>query len=102
MSCIALYRLTDDPTGVRNLANDLAFAQTLEDMRYKMMNMLKDEQDPRALGNGAIFDTYKYLGGRAKGYETWLKAQEEKLAEMIKVQAEQAATKKATTKGKKK
>ncbi|MEW6305192.1 MAG: hypothetical protein AB1705_17080, partial [Verrucomicrobiota bacterium] len=75
------------------------FAQTVEDLRYKMMSMLKDEQDPRALGNGAIFDTYKYLGGRAKGYETWLKAQEEKLAEMMKEYQESA---KKTAKVKKK
>jgi hypothetical protein len=37
--------------------------------------MLKEERDPRALGNGAVFDTYKYVSGRAKGYDTWLKAQ---------------------------
>ena len=47
-----------------------------------------DEQAPRAdagafasgagssrLGNGAMFDTYKYVAGRAKGYDTWLKSQ---------------------------
>lgn len=73
-----LYRLKDDPEGVRNLANDLAFKETLDELRQRMMQMLRDEGDPRALGNGAIFDTYKYVGGRQKGYETWLKAQEAK------------------------
>ena len=28
-----------------------------------------------------MFDTYKYVGNRAKGYDTWLKAQEAKYAE---------------------
>jgi arylsulfatase A-like enzyme len=71
----ALYRLTDDPECVRNLAHDPAFAQTMEELRTRMLSMLREEQDPRALGNGAIFDTYKYLAGRAKGYDTWLSAQ---------------------------
>lgn len=90
-----LYDLKRDPEGVNNLANDLTYAATMEELRYKMMSLLKDEQDPRALGNGAIFDTYKYVGGRTKGYETWLKAQEEKLAGMMKTHAEEAARKKA-------
>lgn len=77
-----LYRLKDDPEGARNLANDLAFKETLDELRQRMMRMLRDEGDPRALGNGAIFDTYKYVGGRQKGYETWLKAQEVKLGEI--------------------
>ena len=71
--------------------NDLGYAQTVEELRYKMMRMLKDEQDPRALGNAAIFDTYKYVGGRGKGYETWLKAQEPKLDEAMAAKAEEAA-----------
>jgi hypothetical protein len=48
-----------------------------------MLTVLKNEQDPRALGNGDIFDTYKYLGSRRKGYETWLAAQQEKVAEAL-------------------
>jgi len=73
-----LYDLRNDPAGVKNLANDLAYAGTLEAMRTRMMALLKAEQDPRALGQAAIFDTYQYTGPRNKGYETWLKAQEEK------------------------
>jgi N-sulfoglucosamine sulfohydrolase len=71
----ALYRLKDDPECVRNLAHDLAFAPVMEKMRTRMMQLLREEGDPRALGQGEIFDTYKYLGGRTKGYETWLAAQ---------------------------
>jgi arylsulfatase A-like enzyme len=72
-----LYRITDDPECVRNLANDLAFKDILEELRYKMMSALKEEGDPRALGRGdEVFDTYEYTAGRGKGYETWLKQQE--------------------------
>lgn len=71
-----LYRITDDPECVRNLANDLAFKDKLDDLRYRMMDLLKAEGDPRALGQFEVFDDYHYVGSRKKGYETWLKEQE--------------------------
>lgn len=66
-----LYRLSDDPGCVKDLARDPALQQTKKELADKLDAMLKAEQDPRALGNGAIFDTYKYLGGRAKGWDTY-------------------------------
>jgi N-sulfoglucosamine sulfohydrolase len=93
-----LYDLRRDPHGVNNLAHDLAHQPVVEEMRYRLMNLLKDEGDPRALGNGAIFDTYKYVGGRQKGYETWLKAQEERLAEAVQAQADERKAAKKTKK----
>ena len=72
-----LYRLSDDPDCVHNLANELAFHETLQELRTKMVQLLKDEGDPRVLGTFQEFDRYKYVGGRGKGYETWLHRQEE-------------------------
>jgi N-sulfoglucosamine sulfohydrolase len=72
-----LFRLSTDPAGVNNLAGDPHYAATIEKLRERMFAQLRAEQDPRVLGNAAIFDTYKYVGGRNKGYETWLKKQEE-------------------------
>lgn len=96
-----LYRISDDPECVKNLANDLAFKEVMNDLQYRMMKMLKEEADPRALGNGAIFDTYKYVGGRTKGYETWLKAQEGPATEAAKAALEaQKSVKKKGKKGK--
>jgi arylsulfatase A-like enzyme len=80
----ALYRLTDDPECVRNLANDPAFAKVMEGLRDQMLGLLREEQDPRALGKGEVFDTYKYVGPRGKAYDTWLKAQESRLSEALK------------------
>jgi len=74
-----LYDLRADPQGVNNLAQDLAHAGTVARLRERMMTLLREEQDPRALGQAAIFDTYQYVGGRQKGYDTWLKAQDAKL-----------------------
>ena len=44
-----LFDLQADPHEMKNLANDLAFKDRLEELRYQMMTMLKEEQDPRAL-----------------------------------------------------
>jgi arylsulfatase A-like enzyme len=89
-----LYNIQRDPECVVNLANDLAHTETMHALRYKMMEMLREEKDPRALGNAAVFDTYKYLGGRSKGYETWLKAQEAGLGEKVKAAVDAAEAKK--------
>ena len=78
------YRLTEDPAGVNNLAGDPAFGATMRELSERMFAQLRAEKDPRALGNGTIFDTYKYVGGRAKGYDTWVKKQEEKAAAAAK------------------
>jgi len=69
-----LYRIADDPECLRNLADDPAFQGVRDTLREQMLAMLRQERDPRALGEGAIFDTYRYVGGREKGYETWLKS----------------------------
>jgi N-sulfoglucosamine sulfohydrolase len=95
-----LYRLSDDPECVRNLANDLAFGDVMADLRYRMMQQLKEEGDPRALGQTEIFDTYKYTSGRAKAYETWLKQMEETLLKELnaKLEASPAKSRKAAKK----
>jgi N-sulfoglucosamine sulfohydrolase len=69
----ALFRLTDDPICVRNLAGDPAFARVMEKLSARMFAMFREEKDPRARGNGAIFDTCRYTGGRQKAYDNWLK-----------------------------
>ena len=86
-----LYDIQRDPECVNNLANDLAYTETMDALRYRMMALLKTDQDPRALGQAAIFDTYKYVSGRTKGYETWLKAQEPRIDEEVKRKAEERA-----------
>jgi len=34
---------------------------------------LRQDHDPRMLGQGAVFESYRYLGGRANSYDNWLK-----------------------------
>jgi len=71
-----LYDLRRDPEGVNNVANDLAYHKKVRELRDRMMELLTEDKDPRALGKADVFDTYQYLGGRSKGYETWLRMKE--------------------------
>jgi N-sulfoglucosamine sulfohydrolase len=73
----ALFRLADDPECVRNLANDLAFVPVVEAMRKRMMQLLIEDEDPRALGMPEMLEKHPYVAGRGKGYDTWLRAQEQ-------------------------
>jgi N-sulfoglucosamine sulfohydrolase len=75
-----LYDLRRDPEGVNNLAHDLFYAGTLNELRTKMMALLKEDKDPRVLGDAATLESYHYVGGRTKAYDTWLKIQEAKAA----------------------
>jgi len=47
-------------------------AATSEQLRK---SWLREEGDPRALGNAAFFDTIDYTGPRKHSYDTWLKNQ---------------------------
>ena len=71
-----LYDLKLDPECVNNLANDLAHVPVVETLRYQMMDLLRTDEDPRALGHEEVFDGYTYQGARGKGYDTWLREQE--------------------------
>ena len=70
-----LYRISDDPDCVTNLADKPEFAETKEKLRREMERRLREEKDPRLLGNAAIFDTYMYGGSRGHAYDTWLQNQ---------------------------
>jgi N-sulfoglucosamine sulfohydrolase len=67
-----LYRITDDPDCVSNLAEDPALKPVKEGLVREMEALLRQDQDPRILGRGEVFDTYKYVGGRGHAYDTWL------------------------------
>ena len=56
------------------LAADSTLAETKKKLRDQMESMLRAEQDPRVVGDPAIFDTYKYVGSREKSYDFKMKA----------------------------
>ena len=67
-----LYKIPEDMDCVDNLADDPAHSETKKQMRAELEQRLKDDGDPRALGEGWVFDTYKYTGGRRHSFDTWL------------------------------
>jgi len=70
-----LYRVDKDPDCVNNLAADPTSGKVMAELRKEMEASLRKDQDPRDLGNGAVFEAYKYVGGRKHAYDTWLKNQ---------------------------
>jgi arylsulfatase A-like enzyme len=74
-----LYNIALDPECLHNLAKDTQYAQTRQELRKRLDTALVQEKDPRALGNAAIFDTYKYVGGEAKSYDYIMKMKEQGL-----------------------
>ena len=70
-----LYRISDDPDCATNLAGRPEFDQVREELRREMEQRLREEGDPRMLGNASVFDTYEYTGPRWNAYDTWLRNQ---------------------------
>lgn len=60
-----LFDIETDPDCVNNLAANPDFRQQTDVMREQLMNELRQQQDPRVLGSGAVFDNY--LSPRATG-----------------------------------
>lgn len=53
-----LFDLTRDPDCLNNLATNPDFASDVVALREKLMTELKKQNDPRALGQGDVFDQY--------------------------------------------
>lgn len=70
-----LYRISEDPECLKNLATDRTHAQVMRQLRDRMEKTLREEGDPRMNGNEAFFDTIQYTGPRKHSYDEWLKNQ---------------------------
>jgi N-sulfoglucosamine sulfohydrolase len=70
-----LYRVIEDPDCVKNLASEAGLRAVKQKLREEMEETFRQDGDPRALGRGAIFDTYEYVGPALHSYERWLKFQ---------------------------
>ena len=63
-----LYNIAGDPACMNNLASDKAFEEIKKSLSAQMEKELIDEQDPRILGNGDIFDNYPYSGEKHRNF----------------------------------
>jgi arylsulfatase A-like enzyme len=55
-----LYHLVTDPECMNNLAGDAGFTTLKEILKEQLEKELKEQSDPRIMGNGDIFDKYPY------------------------------------------
>ena len=77
-----LYNIASDPECLINLAGLSDYGELKERMKTILMNDLKNQNDPRVLGKGDIFDNYafdnptnwnfyeRYMNGEIKTYQT--------------------------------
>ncbi|TBW28042.1 sulfatase [Gramella sp. KN1008] len=62
------YKIDTDKECMQNLANVPEFNHEMSDMKRRMYTMLKDQEDPRVLGNGDIFNSYGYSNEEGWNY----------------------------------
>ncbi|MHC5055956.1 MAG: sulfatase family protein [Planctomycetota bacterium] len=58
-----LYDLKEDPDQLRNVADRREYPAARKDLASRLMAELRATGDPRAVGGGEVFDTYRYYGG---------------------------------------
>jgi len=61
-----LYDLQKDPYQLVNVANEPAYAKTMQELKSRLFAELKAAEDPRVTGQGPDFDSFDYLGGVPK------------------------------------
>ncbi|WP_319592406.1 sulfatase [uncultured Draconibacterium sp.] len=67
-----LYNIKEDPFCMKNLASDEAFLELKDEMKKEMHEKLKEQGDPRILGNGDVFDNYEYSGKVRNYYNRYM------------------------------
>ncbi len=63
-----LYYIDQDPECMTNLVNNPAYSQVWQELSRKMFDLLIEQNDPRVLGNGDIFDKYPYADEKTKDF----------------------------------
>src|SRR6185436_11038425 len=55
-----LYDLANDGDCIHNLAAEARFASVRQDLAGKLERSLREQKDPRVLGQGDVFESYPY------------------------------------------
>ncbi len=63
---LELYDLAKDPNQQHNIADSPEYAAILKELKSQLERELVLSQDPREIGGGEKFDSYKYTGGAPK------------------------------------
>ena len=70
-----LYNIESDPFCMNNLAPDNQFSELKTNLEKKLITKLTEQGDPRILGNGDIFDNYKYNGAVQNYYNRYMEGE---------------------------
>jgi arylsulfatase A-like enzyme len=63
-----LYDIAGDPDCMKNLADDPGYAERKEALKAQLMDELTAQQDPRARGNGGVFENYPVAFERLRNF----------------------------------
>ncbi|MFT4565844.1 MAG: N-sulfoglucosamine sulfohydrolase [Saprospiraceae bacterium] len=66
------YNIVEDPFCMNNLAKNSEFTILKSTMEAEMIEKLSAQNDPRILGNGDVFDNYRYSGKVADFYNRYM------------------------------
>ena len=73
------FDLANDPECLNNLANDERLTEVKHKMKARLDATLAEQNDPRFLGNGDVFDKYGFSQGHAWNfYENYMAGKESK------------------------
>jgi len=70
------YQISRDPECINNLALHPEFQTIKAQLEEKMIDDLKQQNDPRMFGRGQIFDEYTYSQDNRNFYERYMKGEE--------------------------
>lgn len=74
-----LYNLNDDPYNVNNLISppeNAAYREVADQLKTRLFEMLKAQEDPRISGKGEVFDNYLYSqDGHRNFYEKFMRGE---------------------------
>jgi len=63
-----LYRIGTDPDCINNLINNPGYSSVWQKLRETMFDLLTEQNDPRILGKGDIFDKYVYADEKVRDF----------------------------------
>ena len=63
-----LFNIEEDPDCIHNLSEIKEYAKLKEDLRSQMLRELTEQEDPRVLGQGFLFDDYLYADEQHQGF----------------------------------
>jgi len=67
-----LYNISEDPFCMTNLSDNERYSEMKNKLRSQMEQKLKEQNDPRILGNGDVFDDYPYQGAVQDYYNRFM------------------------------